>query len=371
MLFSPAPKDSREDLYDREEELDSLLRFLNNPLGPLALILGLRRTGKTSLLKVALKEHEGLHLVIDLRKAEEQEKLTYRSFIELLQDAINNISSRKWRSQLLQVLRAVRGVEIHGFKVYLAWGGRNRVSLPFILEQLNELAAQTGTAAVLVFDEAQELARIAGYRIDRILAYAYDHLRHLKIILTGSKIGLLYRFIGRENPEAPLFGRATWDIELAYFTKQQSLEFLQRGFEQVNIKVDQQLLHQAVERLNGVPGWLTLFGYLSLQKPPKTALKQAERTAATLLANELENFLKLRPQARKRYLAILKAIAQQPGSWSQIKRAAEAILAEPIPPKNYTTLLHNLQDAGFIAKTPDNNYHLTDTLLAKALAKIK
>ncbi|WP_277345240.1 hypothetical protein [Metallosphaera hakonensis] len=42
MLFDPSPKDSREDFFDREEEL----RRVKSLSSPLTLVLGLRRTGK-------------------------------------------------------------------------------------------------------------------------------------------------------------------------------------------------------------------------------------------------------------------------------------------------------------------------------------
>jgi len=49
LLFDPRPKDNRRDLFDAEIELKSLLSAIKKGR-PLLNIVGLRRTGKTSLL---------------------------------------------------------------------------------------------------------------------------------------------------------------------------------------------------------------------------------------------------------------------------------------------------------------------------------
>jgi len=67
MLFSPQPKERREDLFDRDKELNSFYRFIDKG-GPICLILGLRRTGKSSLLKVGLNTLDTPYIILDLRK---------------------------------------------------------------------------------------------------------------------------------------------------------------------------------------------------------------------------------------------------------------------------------------------------------------
>jgi hypothetical protein len=65
MLFSPEPKTRREDLYDFNRELSRLVTALRAER--LTLVTGLRRTGKTSLLRVALGEAGVTHLYVDVR----------------------------------------------------------------------------------------------------------------------------------------------------------------------------------------------------------------------------------------------------------------------------------------------------------------
>jgi len=369
VLLSPEPKAYRRDLYDREEELEKLSMFLRGRLGPMALLLGLRRTGKTSLLKVALAEYEGPSIILDLRRVEGEGKLSYRGLTQLLEEGLNRLGGR-WRRRLLEALRSIKGVEASGLKVYLAWGGRRRVSLSDVLAKLSEVGVEEGVSVVVAFDEAQELSKAAGFRVDLTLAYAYDHLQGLKFILTGSKVGLLYRFIGVDNPKAPLYGRAMWEVKLSYFTPEQSSDFLTKGLEEAGVKASVDEVQEAVEELDGVPGWLTLYGYQRLTQGHQEALDRVRATAEALVLSEVESFLKLRPQARERYVEILKAVAAGEGAWSSIKRRVEAALGEPIPPKNYTELLNNLVCAGLLVRSRDG-YAAPDKLMEKAYAKLR
>ena len=57
LLSDPRPKVSRRDLYDFDEELEALSKYLKEPL---TVVSGLRRTGKTSLVLTALNESDRL-----------------------------------------------------------------------------------------------------------------------------------------------------------------------------------------------------------------------------------------------------------------------------------------------------------------------
>jgi AAA+ ATPase superfamily predicted ATPase len=65
MLFSPEPKTSREDFYDFDRELSALVTALRAKR--LTLVTGPRRTGKTSLLKVAPGKAGVTYIYIDVR----------------------------------------------------------------------------------------------------------------------------------------------------------------------------------------------------------------------------------------------------------------------------------------------------------------
>ncbi|ADY01003.1 ATPase [Vulcanisaeta moutnovskia 768-28] len=69
MLFDIEPKTRREGLFDRDNEVDSILNFIRGRSRFLE-IYGIRRVGKTSVLRVALNEVNIPYCYIDARTLE-------------------------------------------------------------------------------------------------------------------------------------------------------------------------------------------------------------------------------------------------------------------------------------------------------------
>jgi len=67
MIFDPVPKESKGDFFNREEEIEKI-KFLSSPI---TLVLGFRRTGKSSVIRKALNELSLPYIYIDLRKFKE------------------------------------------------------------------------------------------------------------------------------------------------------------------------------------------------------------------------------------------------------------------------------------------------------------
>jgi len=64
MLFSDRPKERREELFDRDDEISELKRASNHPI---TLVTGPRWIGKTSLLRVYLNEENMPSAIVDVR----------------------------------------------------------------------------------------------------------------------------------------------------------------------------------------------------------------------------------------------------------------------------------------------------------------
>lgn len=151
---------------------------------------------------------------------------------------------------------------------------------------------------VLVLDEAQELRR-SNYNFNGLLAYIYDHLDS-KIVLSGSKIGLLYDFLRVDDPEAPLFGRPYVEVKLKKLDLEKAKEFLEKGFEQEKVKVSNEIVDEAVRRFDGVIGWLTYFGY-SYTRGGESIDSIMEK-ACKLSASEVNHALNLYGIGKNRYI---------------------------------------------------------------------
>ena len=341
--FNPEPKTRREDFFNMEGELEGLSRGLR--FGKLVVVSGLRRYGKTSLILTCLNEEKYDYLYIDCRLLPSG-MITLSSILKLFRDELER---RVWAKR---VLRRVGEIAFGDVKVKF----RGEETLLSILHELE--------GKVVVLDEAQELRR-SKYRFDSILAYAYDHL-DIKFIVSGSQIGLLYRFLRVNDPEAPLYGRPYIEVRLGRLSESDSRRFLLEGFKQCGVEVSEGEIEEALRWFDGVIGWLTYFGYsraVGGEKLPSIVGK-----ASKLALSELEHALKIYGVAEKRYREVLKAVAlTNPAKWIQIKRWVEARLGR-IPNNTLTTIIRNLVDSGFVEKTLDG-YVISDPILRNGIIR--
>ncbi|WP_297500054.1 ATP-binding protein [Thermococcus sp.] len=360
MYFDERPKSRREDLYDRERELEELLAAIESRK-PLMLLKGIRRLGKTSLLRVALNEANVPHIIVDLRGVNPNSR---RDLYLRFQSALNEYLSKNapLLARLKDKLKLIDGVSLSGIGVSLSW--KNPETLYSLISTLE------GEGFVIAFDEVQEARGPAGKELASIIAHFYDY-GETTFILTGSEVGLLYDFLGVEDPDAPLYGRVFHEIELSRFSRGQSLDFLRKGFEQAGVNAPEEILEKAVDRLDGIVGWLVKFGVVALREGPKQeVIDKVLEEASKLALAELERFLEKRPLARKRYLTVLRAIASGKNTWSALKRELEGKEKREIGDATLARFLNTLLKASFIEKSVERRnvtYHIADPVLEFAL----
>ncbi|CAB49524.1 AAA family ATPase [Pyrococcus abyssi] len=352
MLFNPKPKTRREDLYNREEELSEIERSIKKGV-PLVILLGIRRLGKSSLLNVALNEIPIKSVKIDARKI-------YSQFGSVPHTALAEIILKEYtkttpRERIKDVLKGIRGVSIGGVNLELRTN--KSVSLSEVLERINSL----GERFVIAIDEAQYL-RFSNAKYPDLISWAIDDLGNISFILTGSEVGLLEDFLRIHDPESPLFGRAHVEIRLNRFNRYQSLDFLRKGFEEVGIKVEEEELEEVVDELDGIVGWLTLYGYNRyLGLSHRKALKKLKEDAKRLILNEFSKLKELSP----RYELAMKAVASGKHRWKEIKEAVELLEGKRIDDKNFSNVLNNLVRYDYLEKTT-KGYFIPDPLVELA-----
>ena len=246
-----------------------------------------------------------------------------------------------------------------GSGISLSWGEK-RVDLVELLRNLEDYEV------LLVFDEIQYLRGPIGRELAEVLAYLYDH-SDLKIVLSGSEIGLLYDFLGVENPKAPLYGRYFGEIRLESFDYFKSKDFFVKGFEQVGLNVEEDVTNYACEKLDRIVGWLVHFGLKCLEKKTsKNVVEEVLGEASRLSLEEFNKFLEKHRPAEKRIFEIAKAIATGKKTWGEIKRHLESVNQRSIPDPSLNRAIKTLIKASFVEKIVDGRnvyYHITDTVL--------
>lgn len=359
MYFRLGVKTRREEFFNFEEQLKTFLRELKLPDTRMIVIKGIRRTGKSSLLRVGLELSNLPYVIIDVRSLG---YLTPDNFYDMFAEALTELIKRE--KGVLSFLTRVRGLSISGVSVEFT--ERNRRTLYEVLREIEEWASRKHSF-ILAFDEAQDLRLIPGF--EKLLAHIYDYRGGIKIVLTGSEVGVLDRLLGRANPSAPLYGRSFIEIIMGRLDRAKALEFLKLGFREQGLTPPEAELREAVSMLDGIIGWLTAYGYYRIREGHEEAMRKVVDEGSKLIKEELENFLSIRRVARIRYLTILRLLLK-PLRWSEIKRGLQLEIGKKIADNILSRYLKELQDYGFIEKV-DSKYMLTDPLISFALEKIK
>ena len=353
MLFDPQPKEDRRSLFNFEEEVNRVISELKDPISRLIVIKGLRRTGKSSILRVSLNEAKLNYILLDMREFADVDR---RSFMYALSESLDKMT--KGRGKL--ILDNIRAFSFLGMRIEKSGLKEEDPTIKYklLLRRINEWAMKNKTYFVVGIDEAQEISKI---NFDEYLAYVYDNLSRIKIILTGSQFGVLDNIL--DNPKKPLFGRARIEINTKYLSKEESKRFLASGFKEANIEVEDNDITKAINQLNGVIGWLTLYGWHVVKGlDPEEALEKVVELGTKIAFDEIERFLVTRGIGRKRYMEVLKILADGPKRWKEVKTMLELRLERRVPNNQISKYLNELIKYGFIVKK-DNKYLIPDPLL--------
>lgn len=303
-------------------------------------MLGIRRIGKTSVLKTFLSETRGIY--IDMRGVRRILELEER-----VTDALNS-SIGKFR----KLLEGIRGINIAGFSVEVRWRGRDSISLYGLLEELDK----KGERIVVVFDELQSARVPVSFELKKLLAYSYDNLEHVTFVVAGSEVGLLRDFIGVDKPSSPLYGRHVHELVVERFTREESIEFLRRGFEEEGVQPPQDVIESAVDLFDGIVGWLTIFG-----RNYSDGVVDMERLKDMAVGMAVEELSKL----SEREKTVLKAIASGCDSWSKVRSYIAERKGVVVPKATLTRTIEKLEKLSIIKdyKFPDPIYRLASLQL--------
>ncbi len=340
MYFSTEPKSRREDVFNYEHEYGLVKAALGRGERVVA-VVGVRRVGKTSLLNVLFHEEKCLKVWIDGRIVGNPKKEVFAA----IYDAVRLGKPR--------IFGSIESLNVSAFGVGFG------ISLD--LQSRAEMERKIrGAGRVCVFvDEAQRMKRTD---LADVLSYFYDRLPKVSFVISGSEIGLVEEVLGESDAEHPLYGREIVKVQLERLDRNRAMDFLKKGFEQVQVKASVEELEGALNELDGLIGWLTLFGYEKAVLKNKDALEKAVETASRIAASELSHFLK-KARNKKLYLAILRNADGT--AWEELKSKAGRELGKPLNPNMFVFALNKLKSYSFVEKRGDK-YHLSDPLLYKA-----
>ncbi|WP_054848782.1 AAA family ATPase [Vulcanisaeta sp. JCM 14467] len=215
MLFSLEPKATRRELYDRDRELNELSGSVDRG-DRIVVVYGIRRVGKTSLVRAFLSEARHPYVLVDVRQVYFTEgSVSANVLVRYVLDGFREFMGRRDRlwASLRDVLRGIDWVRVSPGGVEVRLSRRSRVDLTELFRAIDEWCEHNSTRFVIVLDEAQYM-RFSNIRYDGVLAWAYDNLGRVTFIVTGSEVGVLRDFlrlrIPRRHSSVGTLRRFTW-----------------------------------------------------------------------------------------------------------------------------------------------------------------
>jgi AAA+ ATPase superfamily predicted ATPase len=363
MLFDLRSKERLEELFGRDEEVDKCLELLT--LGNWVTVLGPRMVGKTSLIKVILselerhrrkKKYEGIYASL----------FGVKSLPQLLEALTHALNSK--RGLVARVRRLLDNVS--GFHV-----GPDGITVETKAKPMNtlsELLAALGRSPkdshyVIALDEVQELAPVSGHLL-KLLGNVFNTYRNITMIFSGSTVGIIKTLLEPEST-SPLYGRPPAKIMLRPFGPEESSNFLSAGFKECKATLSQERIAEIVGKLDGITGWLTLFGnnYGVRKMGYSEAVGQTIKDGKKIVRSELDHFVEGRQ--KETYLAVLRTLKTAGNfgySWSQLKSGAEILSRRPINNQTLANTIEALKSVQ-IFELVGEGYRIVDPLMREAI----
>jgi AAA+ ATPase superfamily predicted ATPase len=340
MLFDERPKETLQDFYNREKELEELKRAIGRPIIVLA---GGRKIGKTSMLKVFLSECTFPNALVDVYQYSDN---PYKSFSVIL----TQLNKKSIGKMLSDALKNIAGVSIHGIEIELSW--KKVANLQDIFDQVNSL----GKKVIIGIDGAENFRGKFEKNITSLLAHCYDYCKNITFIITGTEIGLVYEIFNK--PDSPLFDRYIERVQLKPFSKSMSTDFLKKGFSQYKMNVEEDLIDYATDRLGGVVGRLVELGSMAVRRGvlTKELIDEVAERAALITRIELDHY-------PPKYRYVIKAIASGCKSLGEIKEFLKRNIKSEVKDYQLYHILNMLMILGYITKDEQGNYEILDPII--------
>ncbi len=333
MYFSIGPKERLEDFFNYKMEYNQLTSALKRG-EKLVAILGVRRVGKTSLMNILFNELDGINIWADGRIVEKSKDL-----LAILENGVKN------KGGIFGSIKSI-GLSVVGLEVV----AEKTSPSDDIIRNAGEIN--------LFIDEAQYAESI---EMAKAIAYIYDRFPNVRMIVSGSEIRLIKEILGLGDNTHPLYGRRIEIVELKRLVYEKSLEFLKMGFKQLNKHVSEDELQEVMMHLDGLIGWLTLYGYEKGIANTPDALKKVENIAVGIAGAELNKFLENK-RNKQLYIAILKYASGR--EWKELLSIVRDELGK-VNSVSFTRALKELVNYSFLEKN-GNEYSVADPLIKSA-----
>ncbi len=365
-FFTTKPVMGEECLWGTEHRktVDVLIETVLR--GNASLLLGPRRVGKTSVVSVMaekLRKRRGHHYIY----------FNFSRFLGARGISIADIEPKRTSLKLITTSKSYT-LSLRDLSVEVRKTSIEEFSSDF--SALVRVLSQNSRLGVLIFDEAQVLARLKNLDFRSLLQEITDSYPNISLVFTGSMPGMLMGYL---NPEAdkPNFMRSAEVFTLRRWTPGEGKGYLMKGFESYGIVVKDELeILRAVKELGGIPGFIAYYGLnvvnllrggKNVEEALPIALEESRKYALSEWKKDLKAFLNV--YSSPIYVAVLGVLAEAYPTalrGAEVYRQLESLGTAPTRVQHIYKYLEILKKAGFI-RSSERKYWIEDPLLREAV----
>lgn len=380
-MFSLKPVTGRE-LVGREQPIKEIMRVLKNKDSNTGYLLyGIRRVGKTSILRELEKRLKGAGIVVVYVSLWEINPFNMKSLLEeLVSRTLEEYGDRlpiKYKIRELfrtpaeitkRILETAKiGIKIREdaeFLLTFKFGGASPSELfRRAFEFPEEIAKETKTKCVIILDEFPSILELKdGMSFIRALRSLHEKQRHVAFCISGSVRKTLDAVALSET--SPFYKQFMMK-EIRPLDKKSVALLLEKNFRHHGIKMKEGITDFIYELTRGIPFYVQFFGKMMLAKNIKNIGKREMNLILKSFLDEEGNvmFMDYLHSFSQKEQGILSAIVA-----SENRRGVSEIskLAEELPSTVSTYLLY-LIDKGAIEKKGRGVYELADPVFREWL----
>lgn len=337
--------------------------------GNTVVLLGPRRVGKTSVVTVVSER-------LRRRRSHHYVYFNLSRFMGSRAISIADIEPKRTSLKMITMSKSYK-ISLRGISVEV----RKTSIEEFIndFSALIRLLSENSKLAVLIFDEAQVLARLRNVDFRGLFQEITDSYPNVSLVFTGSMPGMLVNYLNPPS-EKPNFMRSAEILTLPRWNLKEGKKYLLKGFREYGVSiVDYGELSRAVLELGGVPGFLSHYG-LAVVNLVRTglrpevalprALEETRRYALDEWRKDVQAFLNV--YNSEVYVGVLRVLAKAYPTalrGAEVYDELERIGLAPKRVQHIYKYLDVLERAGFI-RSAERKYWIEDPILRRVALEL-
>jgi len=362
-----------EYFVDREEELRKLLALVEGVqkgASSNSALIGLRRTGKTSVLEnleVRLRPNAKLvPVIVNCYGIAAKSRLAKVLVDKTIESYVRKTGDKAYLKRLTKAIGEaaksaidrVSEVKFAEFSLKLRDKNTEEDSLiEEALQYVESLAQEKNVFFVVMLDEFQDVIRWGDDTLKRIRTVVQSQKR-LCYVLAGSATSVMRNLVyDRRSP----FYRQLVEIPIKKLDKTTASTFLKRRFALAKMRATDPVIEQITTLSDGYPDYVQRLGlelYLSIGQGGSIAEEQVDRAYEDMIVSldgEFENYFSNFSPLEREILVALATGKIQP---SEVAREVRK------PIFNISKTLTKLMNYGIIEKPMKGQYRITDPVFA-------